>query len=189
MTVGHAPLAIDRLLDVRTTKWHKQLPTTVQCRWHSRDAPANVCLWRPAAWTNTPQRREQKRNLIVLSGISEAETTNNKRLRSTFCIEAILQTRSIVRPLCDSRATCLTEDEDDRLNTLIFNMIWYLTKRHIILRYVDSAFSSLYYLKFSWLTFLEAMQENKMVPFYLHSQCRKHPESANHSMHLLHCGA
>ena len=25
------------------------------------DAPANVCLWRPAAWTNTPKRREQKR--------------------------------------------------------------------------------------------------------------------------------
>ena len=34
---------------------------------------------------------EQKRtenNLIVRSGISEAETTNNKRLRSMFCIEA-----------------------------------------------------------------------------------------------------
>jgi len=25
------------------------------------DAPLNVCLWRPAAWTNTPKRREQKR--------------------------------------------------------------------------------------------------------------------------------
>jgi len=25
------------------------------------DAPWNVCLWRPAAWTNTPKRREQKR--------------------------------------------------------------------------------------------------------------------------------
>jgi len=35
-TVGHAPLAIDRLLDVRTTKWQKQLPTTMQCRSHSR---------------------------------------------------------------------------------------------------------------------------------------------------------
>ena len=35
--------------------------------------PANVCLWRPAAWTN---RRE---HLIVRIGISEAETTNNKR--------------------------------------------------------------------------------------------------------------
>ena len=35
-TVGHAPLAIDRLLDVRTTKWQKQLPTTMQCSSHSR---------------------------------------------------------------------------------------------------------------------------------------------------------
>ena len=34
--VGHAPLAIDRLLDVRTTKWQKQLPTTMKCRSHSR---------------------------------------------------------------------------------------------------------------------------------------------------------
>jgi len=25
------------------------------------DSPANICLWRPAAWTNTPKRREQKR--------------------------------------------------------------------------------------------------------------------------------
>ena len=25
------------------------------------DSPGNVCLWRPAAWTNTPKRREQKR--------------------------------------------------------------------------------------------------------------------------------
>jgi len=25
------------------------------------DTPSNVCLWRPAAWTNTPKRREQKR--------------------------------------------------------------------------------------------------------------------------------
>jgi len=39
------------------------------------------------------------------SGISEAETTNNKRLRWTFCIEAI-QTQSIARPRCDSRASC-----------------------------------------------------------------------------------
>jgi len=51
-------------------------------------------------------RREQNRNLIVRSGIFEAETTNNKRLRSTFYIEAI-QTRSIARPLCDSRASWL----------------------------------------------------------------------------------
>ena len=25
------------------------------------DAPSNVCLWRPAAWTNTPKRRQHKR--------------------------------------------------------------------------------------------------------------------------------
>ena len=31
-TVGHTPLAIDRLLNVQTTKWQKQLPTTMQCR-------------------------------------------------------------------------------------------------------------------------------------------------------------
>jgi len=68
------------------------------------DSPANICSWRPAAWTNTPKRTEK--NLIVRSGISEAETTNSKRLRWTFCIEAI-QTRSIARPLCDSRASCL----------------------------------------------------------------------------------
>ena len=43
--------------------------------------------------------------IIVRSGIYETETTNNKRLRSTFCFEAI-QTRSSAQPLCDSRATC-----------------------------------------------------------------------------------
>ena len=52
------------------------------------------------------KEKTTEKNLIVCSGISEAETTNNKRLRSTFCIEAI-QTRSIVRPLCDSRTSCL----------------------------------------------------------------------------------
>jgi len=52
------------------------------------------------------EEKRTEKNLIVCSGISEAETTNNKRLRSTFCIEAI-QTRSIVRPLCNvSRASC-----------------------------------------------------------------------------------
>jgi len=99
-TVGHASLAIDGLLDVLTTKWQKQLPTTMQCRSHSR-RHTSECLWRPAAWTNAPKRRTEK-NLIVCSGISEAETTNNKRLRSTFCIEAI-QTRSIARPLLRQR--------------------------------------------------------------------------------------
>jgi len=52
------------------------------------------------------QRTEQ--NLIVRSGKSEAEVTNNRRLRSPYCcIEAnYCQTRSIARPICDKRATC-----------------------------------------------------------------------------------
>ena len=103
--IGHAPLAIDRLLDVRTTKWQKQLPTNMQCRSHSRRRTIE-CLF-VTAWS-MDQYAEEKRtwkNLFLRNGISEAETTNNKRLRSTFCIEA-RQTRSIARPLCDSRASC-----------------------------------------------------------------------------------
>ena len=51
------------------------------------------------------EEKRTEKNLILRIGISEAETTNNKRLRSTFCIE-VIQTRSITRPLCDSRASC-----------------------------------------------------------------------------------
>jgi len=53
----------------------------------------------------TPKTTE--RHLIVRSDISEAEVTNNKRLRSMYCIvEAnYWQTRSIARLLCDSKAT------------------------------------------------------------------------------------
>ena len=40
--------------------------------------------------------------------LPEAEVINNKRLRSRYCtVEAnYRQTRSIARPLCDSRASC-----------------------------------------------------------------------------------
>jgi len=43
-----------------------------------------------------------------ISGKYEAEVSNNRRLCSTYCtIEAnCWQTRSIARPLCNSRATC-----------------------------------------------------------------------------------
>jgi len=51
------------------------------------------------------EEKRTDKNLIVRSGISEAETTNTKRLCSTFCIEAI-QTRSIARSFCDSGASC-----------------------------------------------------------------------------------
>jgi len=95
----HHWLSIDCwMCELRSDKNSYRRPCSVD-----RDSPANICLWRPAAWTNTPKRTEK--NLIVRSGISEAETTNDKRLRLTFCSETI-QTRSIARPLCDSGASC-----------------------------------------------------------------------------------
>jgi len=102
----HAPLAIDRLLDVRTTKWRKQLPTTMQCRSHSRRHTVECLFVAACIMDQYAEEKRTEKNLTVCSGISEAKTTNNKRLRSTFFIEAI-QTRSIARPLCDSRASCL----------------------------------------------------------------------------------
>ena len=53
----------------------------------------------------TPKTKEH--NLIVRSGKSEAEVTNNKRLHSMYCnVEGnYWQTRSIARPLCHSRAS------------------------------------------------------------------------------------
>jgi len=104
-TIGHAPLAIDRLLDVRTTKWQKQLPTTMQCRSHSRRLTSEWLFVTACSMDQYAEEKRTEKNLIVRSGLSEAETTNNRRLRSTFCIEAI-QTRSIARPLCDSWASC-----------------------------------------------------------------------------------
>jgi len=54
----------------------------------------------------TPNTTEQ--HLITCSDTSVACVTNNNRVCSTFCtIEAnYWHTRSIVQPLCDSRATC-----------------------------------------------------------------------------------
>jgi len=59
-----------------------------------------------------PQRYakdNRKAHLTERSDKSVAYVTNNKRLYWTFCtIEAnYWQTRSIARPLCDSRATCI----------------------------------------------------------------------------------
>ena len=86
---------------------------TVPCAVYRTDghASANLCLSQPA-WTTTTKRREE--NLFVRSGKSEAEVTNNRRLRSTYCtIEAYhLQTRSNARPLCDSSATCPGDGRD-----------------------------------------------------------------------------
>jgi len=78
----------------------------MQCRSHSRRRTSECLFVTACSMDEYAEEKRTEKNLIVRSGISEAETTNNKRLRSTFCIEAI-QTRSIARPLCDSRASCL----------------------------------------------------------------------------------
>jgi len=41
------------------------------------------------------KEKRTEKNLIVRSGISEAEITINKRLRSTFCIEANLRVTTV----------------------------------------------------------------------------------------------
>jgi len=77
----------------------------MQCRSHSRRRTIECLFVTACSMDQYAEEKTTEKNLIVRIGISEAETTNNKRLRSTFCIEDI-QTRSIARPLCDSRATC-----------------------------------------------------------------------------------
>jgi len=54
---------------------------------HRSPRISESCLSQPA-WTTTPKTREH--NVIVCSGKTEAEVTNNRRLRSTYCtIETI----------------------------------------------------------------------------------------------------
>jgi len=77
----------------------------MQCRSHSRRHTSECLFVMACSMDEYAEEKRTEKNLIVRSGISEAETTNNKRLRLTFCIEAI-QTRSIVQPPCDSRASC-----------------------------------------------------------------------------------
>ena len=73
----------------------------MQCRSHSRRRTIE-CLFVTACSIDEYAGEENRKEFNCTQWyISEAETTNNKRLRSTFCIEAI-QTRSIARPLCDS---------------------------------------------------------------------------------------
>ena len=91
----------------------------MQCRPHSRRLTSE-CLFVTAC--STDEYAEEKRteqNLILRSGISEAETTNNKRLRSTFCVEAI-QTQS------DSRASCYQSTA--RLKRIEHNLIIHIRK-------------------------------------------------------------
>jgi len=75
----------------------------MHCRSHSRRCTSECLFVTACSMDEYAESKRKENNLIVRSSISEAEITNNKRLRSTFCIEAI-QTRSIARPLCDSTA-------------------------------------------------------------------------------------
>jgi len=77
----------------------------MQCRSHSRRRTTECLFVTACSMDEYAEEKRTEKNLIVRSDISEAKTTNIKRLRSTFCIEAI-QTRSIARTLCDSRASC-----------------------------------------------------------------------------------
>jgi len=65
----------------------KQLRTTMQCRSHSRRRSSECLFVTACSMDEYAEEKRTEKNLIVLSGISEAETTNNKKLRSTFCIE------------------------------------------------------------------------------------------------------
>jgi len=47
--------------ELRSDKNSYRRPCSVGLDRTVGDSPANVCLWRSAAWTNTPKRREQKR--------------------------------------------------------------------------------------------------------------------------------
>jgi len=71
--------------------------TVDACLWHRPPCISKCCLWQ--ASTSTAKTTEQ--NLRI--GKSEAEVTNNKRLRSRYFEANCRQTRSIARPLCNSR--------------------------------------------------------------------------------------
>jgi len=79
--------------------------------WHlSLVVSGRVCWWQDEMFMTRCYAKENRTTFITAcSDKSVAYITNNKRLCSTFfTIEAnYWQTRSIARPLCDSRATCV----------------------------------------------------------------------------------
>ena len=125
----------------------------------------------------TPKTTEQ--NLIVRRHKSVAYVTNNKRLCSTFyTVEAnYWQTRSIARPLCNSRATCQQCSCDLRANCSVtwsrlshelnemegihFDQLYSPFKSvHSIPQYrLRESFLSLAISSY-WLSFLRVVQKN-----------------------------
>ena len=78
-------------------------------------------------WRNVydkkPRRYAKYNRKAHLTASSDKSVTNNKRLYSTFCTVGAnyWQTRSIARPLCDSRATC-----SPTLGRVILDTTYYL---------------------------------------------------------------
>ena len=86
-----------KLWHIAGSKWRCWLPEKTM-----------KCLWEEASTLH--QRQQNSAFLTACSDKSVAYVTNNKRLYSTFCtVEANYWQRwSIVWPLSDSRATCLS---------------------------------------------------------------------------------
>jgi len=108
--------------ELRSDKNSHRRPCSVAT--HSRRLTSECLFVTACSMDEYAEEKRTEKNLIGRSGISEAETTNNKRLRSTFCIEAI-QTRSIVRPLCDSRASCPHNDQDNKWRGYTLVVCWW----------------------------------------------------------------
>ena len=92
--------------------------TVTQVEWHIAAVRGGVDCGRRRqnVYDKKPQRYAKdnwKAHLTARSDKFVAYVTNNKRLYSTFCtVEAnYWQTRSIARPLCDSRATCYSPNK------------------------------------------------------------------------------
>ena len=67
------------------------------------------CLWQEALTLGPPKTTEQHISLIFDKSVTFV--TNNKRLFDVLYFEAnYWHTRSIAQPLCDSRATCTSND-------------------------------------------------------------------------------
>jgi len=95
-TVDHAPVAIDQLLDSRTTKWQKQLPRTMQCRSHSRRRTSECLFVTACSMDEYADEKRTEQNLMVRSGITKAKTTSNtrssvaaERLRDASCLSLV----------------------------------------------------------------------------------------------------
>ena len=65
---------------------------------------------------------------------SVAYVTNNKRLYSTFCTAeaSYCQIRSIVRPLCDSRATCVDYSLGHSFSLNILRKVWRIVSASVV---------------------------------------------------------